>query len=57
MPYVEFKCLGRDLDNVLVACLIVESLAITEEKNSDFEEASTVIVNEFHFNSPIIIGR
>lgn len=57
MPYVEFKCLGRDLDSVLVACLIVEPIAITEEKNNDFEEASTVMVNEFQFNSPIIIGH
>lgn len=54
---MEFRCLGRDLDNVLIASLIVEPVAVTEEENSDFEEASTMIVNEFQFNSPAVIGH
>ena len=35
---------------------IVEPLAITEKKNSDFEEASTMIVNEYQFISPVTTG-
>ena len=53
---MEFRCLRRDLGNVLVASLIVESLTVTEE-NSDYEESSATIVNEFQFNSSIIIGH
>lgn len=53
---MEFRCLRRDLGNVLVASLIVESLTVTEE-NSDCEESSAMIVNEFQFDSSIIIGH
>lgn len=45
------------MGNVLIAPLIVESSVVTEKESSDFEKSSTMTVNEFHFNSSVIIGH